>query len=103
MAKGLVGMTHYIALIHKEADSGFGVSFPDVPGVTTAGSTIDQAIAEAADVLRFAAEDWQRLTGRSFPNPRTIDELRLEAEFVDAAADAIVAAIPYRAEVEAAV
>ena len=26
-------MTHYIALIHKEADSGYGVSFPDVPGV----------------------------------------------------------------------
>jgi antitoxin HicB len=25
-------MTHYIALIHKDADSCYGVSFPDVPG-----------------------------------------------------------------------
>jgi hypothetical protein len=31
--------SHYIALIHKEADSGYRVSFPDVPGVTTDADT----------------------------------------------------------------
>ena len=37
-------MTHYIALIHKDAGSCYGVSFPDVPGVFTAGDTIDEAM-----------------------------------------------------------
>ena len=95
-------MAHYIALIHKEAGSGFGVSFPDVPGTVTVGSTIDQAMVEAAEVLRFAASDWQSLTGRPFPKPRTIDELRDDPEFVEAATDAIVAAVPFRSDVEAA-
>src|SRR3954462_7005316 len=44
-------MTHYIALIHKDADSSYGASFPDVPGVITAGDTLDEAIARAAEVL----------------------------------------------------
>ena len=30
-----------IALIHKDTDSNYGASFPDVPGVITAGDTID--------------------------------------------------------------
>ena len=32
-------MLYYIALIHKQPDSCYGVSFPDVPGVTTAADT----------------------------------------------------------------
>jgi predicted RNase H-like HicB family nuclease len=36
-------MPAYVALIHKDADSDYGVSFPDPPGVITAGSTLDEA------------------------------------------------------------
>ena len=90
-------MTHYIALIHKDADSCYGASFPDVPGVITAGDTLDEAIARAAEVLAFAAEDWQELTGSPFPSPRTLDELRGDPEFRADAADAVVAAIPFGA------
>ncbi|TIV05731.1 MAG: CopG family transcriptional regulator, partial [Mesorhizobium sp.] len=36
-------MRHYIGLIHKDADSDFGVSFPDFPGVITAGTSLDEA------------------------------------------------------------
>jgi antitoxin HicB len=96
-------MPHYIALIHKEADSCYGVSFPDVPGVVTAGDTIDEAIQQAAEVLTFAAEDWRNPDGsKGFPPPRTIDELRREAEFQENAANAVIAAVPFRANAEAA-
>jgi antitoxin HicB len=94
-------MAHYIALIHKDADSCYGVSFPDVPGVFTAGDTIDEAIQKAAEVLAFAAEDWSDLKGDNFPRPRTIDELRSDPEFQELAADAVVAAVPFRAQAEA--
>jgi predicted RNase H-like HicB family nuclease len=95
-------MPHYIALIHKQADSCYGVSFPDVPGVITAGDTIDEAIQKAGQVLDFAAEDWSEHSGGPFPPPRTIDELRGDLEFQEAAVDAVVAAVPFRAKAEAA-
>ena len=95
-------MAHYIALIHKDADSCYGVSFPDVPGVFTAGDTIDEAMRKAAEVLEFAAEDWSDLDGDKFPAPRTIDELRADPAFQERAGDAVVAAVPFHARVETA-
>jgi len=41
-------MAHYIGLIHKDAGSHFGVSFPDFPGVATAGIDLDDARARAS-------------------------------------------------------
>ena len=96
-------MPHYIALIHKESDSSYGVSFPDVPGVIAAGDSIDQAMQQAAEALEFAAEDWENRDGsKHVPSPRTIDELRADAEFQEDAADAVIAAVPFRAKAEAA-
>ena len=90
-------MTYYIALIHKDADSCYGVSFPDVPGVFTAGDTIDEAMQQAAEVLEFAAKDWENSDGsRSFPAPRTIDALRADKQFQEDAVDAVVAAVPFQ-------
>ncbi len=96
-------MAYYIALIHKDADSCYGVSFPDVPGVFTAGDTIDEAMHQAAEVLEFAAEDWENSDGsRIFPAPRTIDALRLDKQFQEDAIDAVVAAVPFRRHAQAA-
>jgi predicted RNase H-like HicB family nuclease len=90
-------MTHYIALIHKDPDSCYGVSFPDVPGVITAGDTLDEAIAQAGEVLAFVAEDWEELTGVPFPAPRSLEALRMDPAFCADAAEAVVAAIPFAA------
>jgi antitoxin HicB len=95
-------MPHYIALIHKESDSSYGVSFPDVPGVIAAGETIDEALQRATEALEFAAEDWREHTGQSFPPARTIDELRANAAFREDSADAVIAAVPFRVKAEAA-
>jgi predicted RNase H-like HicB family nuclease len=95
-------MPYYIALIHKDADSSYGVSFPDLRGVVTAGGTIDEAMQHAAEALEFAAEDWESNGRKGLPSPRTIDELRTDAEFQEDAAGAVVAAVPVRAKAEAA-
>jgi predicted RNase H-like HicB family nuclease len=46
-------MRQYIALIHKDRDSDYGVSFPDLPGVITAGTSLDEARDMAAEALAF--------------------------------------------------
>jgi predicted RNase H-like HicB family nuclease len=49
-------MTHDPAIVHKEADSCYGVSFPDLPGCIAAGATLDEAYADAIEALRFHVE-----------------------------------------------
>lgn len=96
-------MPHYIALIHKDSDSCYGVSFPDIRGVFTAGDTIDEAMQQAREVLQFAAEDWTNPDGSTgFKAPSTIDELRNNPEFLEDAKDAVVAFVEYSARAHAA-
>jgi len=87
-------MTHYIAVIHKEPDSAYGVFFPDVPGVIASAASLDEALNEAREALAFAAEDWTVLSGSAFPDPRTLDALWSDAGFREDANHAVVAAIP---------
>ena len=82
-------MAYFITLIHKEPDSGYGISFPDVPGVTATADTLDDAMREAAIVLAFAFEDWNG----ELPVPRTLDALRQDKVFLELSADAVVAAV----------
>lgn len=44
-------MTPFVAFIHKESKSDFGVSFPDFPGCITAGKTMQEAYALAQEAL----------------------------------------------------
>ena len=52
-------MRQYIALIHKEADSDYGVSFPDLPGVISAGKTLDEARDMGAEAWRCIWKVWR--------------------------------------------
>ncbi len=92
-------MTHYIALIHKDTDSIYGVSFPDVPGIIAAADTLDAALSEAAEALAVAAEDWEAHSRAPFPPPRCLDALREDPQFTASAKDAVVAAVPLAAPV----
>ena len=78
-------MRQYIALIHKEADSDHGVSFPDLPGVVTAGKTLDDARDMAAEALALhlqgIAED-----GEAVPEPSSLEEVMASAENRDGVA-----------------
>ena len=49
-------MNAYIALIHKEPESDFGVSFPDLLGCVTAGATLEEARAFASEALALHIE-----------------------------------------------
>ena len=78
-------MRHYIALIYKDAASDYGVSFPDIPGVITAGSTLDEARAMAAEALAFHLEGLAQ-DGEAVPEPSSLEEIMAIAENKDGVA-----------------
>jgi predicted RNase H-like HicB family nuclease len=67
-------MRQYIGLIHKEADSDYGVSFPDLPGVATAGRTLDEARAMAEEALALHIEGLVE-DNEAIPEPSTLETI----------------------------
>src|SRR5271163_222079 len=71
-------MADYIALIHKERDSDYGVSFPDFPGCITAGRTLDEASRMAAEALAFHIQGLVE-DGEAVPEPSKVDDIAADA------------------------
>jgi predicted RNase H-like HicB family nuclease len=94
-------MAAYIALIHKDDGTSYGVSFPDVPGCISAGDTFEEAVANAAEALagHFAL---MKADGDTVPQPRSYEQLRHDPDFVEDSADAIVTMVSPKAEMAAA-
>lgn len=73
------GMAQYIGLIHKDPDSDFGVSFPDFPGVVTAGKDLDDARAMAEEALAFHIEGLVE-DGEAIPEPSRLEAVMADPE-----------------------
>ena len=50
-------MRYYHAVVHKDADSAFGVHFPDLPGCFSAADEIEDVIPNATEALSLWFED----------------------------------------------
>ena len=85
-------MAGYIALVHKDEGTSYGVNFPDLPGCISAGDTFEEAVANAAEALA-AHLALMRADGDTIPAPRSFDELKRDREFLADAADAIVTVV----------
>jgi predicted RNase H-like HicB family nuclease len=83
----------YTVLIDGKAGA-YGVVFPDLPGCTAMGKTIESALSNAGDALR----DWIELTdeaGREIPPPRPPERLRRDPDVAAALAEgATLASVP---------
>src|ERR1035437_2744060 len=64
----------YIAYLHKDRKSDYGVSFPDFPGCVTAGKTLDEARRMAVEALSLHIEGMME-DGEAIPEPSTLDAL----------------------------
>jgi predicted RNase H-like HicB family nuclease len=83
----------YIAYLHKDKNSDFGVSFPDFPGCVTAGKTLEEArkLAVEALTLHMAGmiED-----GEALPEASTLDQLAKDPAMKGAVAFLVSAECP---------
>jgi predicted RNase H-like HicB family nuclease len=64
----------YIAYLHKDKNSDFGVSFPDLPGCVTAGRTLEEARKLAGEALNLHLAGMLE-DGAKLPKASTLDEL----------------------------
>ncbi|WP_052341044.1 type II toxin-antitoxin system HicB family antitoxin [Salinarimonas rosea] len=76
-------MRAYIGLIHKDDTSDFGVSFPDLPGCISAGRTLDEAEAMAAEALALHLAGLEE-DGTACPEPSSRAAITALADHRDA-------------------
>ncbi|HYB10887.1 MAG TPA: type II toxin-antitoxin system HicB family antitoxin [Alphaproteobacteria bacterium] len=75
-------MRYYVAIVHKDPDSDFGVSFPDFPGCITAGSTLSEATDMAIEALSGHIE-LMAADGDAIPEPSDIGAMMSNLDFND--------------------
>lgn len=83
----------YVAFIHKDPDSCFGVSFPDVPGCISAGDTLDEALRNAVEALGSHIR-WMESDGDEVPSPRPLEAIVADPEFAEDRKGATFAYVP---------
>ena len=73
-------MRKYIAIVHNDATSDYGVSFPDFPGAVTAAPTFKEAVEMAAEALLLHVEG-MLAEGEAIPEPSTREQVLANPEY----------------------
>lgn len=81
-------MNTFFALVHKDADSAYGVTFPDLPGCFSAADELADVLPNACEALELWFEDQPMI------QPRNLDAITLEAAS-ELAAGAFMLAVPH--------
>ena len=82
-------MANYIAIVHKETKSDFGVSFPDFPGCITAGKNIDDAKDMAQEALTLHIQGMLE-DGEQLPVPSRLEDIMSDPDYANAIAYLVV-------------
>ena len=87
----MTNRTTYLALVHKDEGSAWGLTFPDLPGCFSAADEEDGIMPNAMEALELYAEDLDAM-----PAPRGIDALSRDKDVTaELAAGAYLIAIPF--------
>ena len=86
-------MARYVALVDGKPGA-FGVVVPDLPGCTSGGATVDDALRNAVEAVTLWVED-ARADGEKIPKARSAEVLREDPEVAIALAHGgILAYVP---------
>ncbi len=83
-------MANYIAIVHKEANTDFGVSFPDFPGCITAGQSVDEAKDSAQEAVALHVQGMIE-DGDQLPIPSKLEDIMADTDYADAVAYLVIA------------
>lgn len=74
---------NYPIAIHKDLDSDYGVTIPDLPGCFTAGETLEEAVAMAKDAIHTHVAGLL-LDGDPIPSPGLLAEHQANPDYAGA-------------------
>ncbi len=72
----------YPIVIHKDPDSDYGVTVPDIPGCYSTGETLDEALAQTAEAIECHIEGLM-LNGEAIPIPYDIQQHYRNPDYAD--------------------
>jgi predicted RNase H-like HicB family nuclease len=75
-------MARYVAIVDGTPGA-YGVVVPDLPGCTSGGATIDEALRNAVEAVTLWVED-ARADGEKIPKPRPAEKLRSDPDVATA-------------------
>lgn len=70
----------YPVVIHKDDDSDYGVTVPDLPGCFSAGESMDEALVQAVEAIECHIEGLM-LDNEAIPPQRPIEEHRQNPDY----------------------
>jgi len=62
----------YPVVVHKDPNSDYGVTVPDVPGCFSTGETLDEALQEVVEAIECHLEGLL-IDGEPVPTPRSVE------------------------------
>ena len=71
---------NYPIVLHKDRDSDFGVTVPDLPGCFSAGRTVDEALTMAREAIELHLEGLVE-DGLPIPQPGRIEQHQSNSEY----------------------
>ena len=87
---------YYPALIDKDAESDFGVSFPDFPGCVSAGETLEESLMGAQEALSGHVA-LMIADGDALPKPTSLEDVAAEKEASTVVVTLVPVVLPGRA------
>jgi predicted RNase H-like HicB family nuclease len=72
----------YSIVIHKDPESNYGVTIPDLPGCFSAGETLDEALNESVEAIECHLEGLL-IDGESIPQPQPIEYHQNNPDYAD--------------------
>ena len=72
----------YPVVIHKDPDSDYGVTVPDLPGCSSAAETLDQALQEVVQAIECHIEGLL-MDGEPVPWPETVETHHTNPDYAD--------------------
>jgi predicted RNase H-like HicB family nuclease len=79
MAAEVIPM-RYPVVIHKDPNSDYGVTVPDLPGCFSAGATMDEALGSAIEAIESHVEGLM-LDAEPIPTPKTVESHKDNTDF----------------------
>lgn len=71
---------HFPVVIHKDKESDYGVSVPDLPGCFSAGKTMEKALEAAREAIECHIEGMM-IDGEPVPEPGSIEVHKRNPEY----------------------